>query len=40
MLFSPDQAKQVQEVIFSRKTKINRKLSLYFDNALVEQTPV
>ena len=39
MLFNPDQTKQAQEVVFSRKTNIIRRPSLYFNNTRIEQTP-
>ena len=40
MSFNLHHIKQAQEVIFSRKTNIRTKPSLYFNNATVEQIPV
>ena len=37
--FNPDPSKQVQEIIFSRKTKNISHPSLCFDNSIVSQSP-
>ena len=39
MSFNPDPSKQVQEIIFSRKTKKISHPSLRFNNGIVSQTP-
>ena len=40
MPFNPDWTKQVQEIIFSRKTNIRREPSLYFNNAAVKHLDI
>ena len=39
MSFNPDPSKQVQEIIFSRKTKKNYHPLLRFNNSIVPQSP-
>ena len=39
MSFNPDPSKQVQKIIFSRKTKKTSHRSLRFNNCIVFQTP-
>ena len=39
MSFNPDPSKQVQEIIFSRKTKKICHPSLHFNNSIVSQSP-
>ena len=39
MSFNPDQSKQAQEVIFSRKRQNLNNNSIYFDSKLVQQVP-
>ena len=38
-LFNPDQSKQAQDIIFSRKTQTISHPSLHFNNSTVSQSP-
>ena len=40
MNFNPDPFKQAEEVLFSRKSKSQNHLCLYFKNNIVNQTPL